>query len=441
VIQSRPAAKAVFSWFPYVILMIVITILMGIPAILHGTSEWSICFVKAAHRLRVGESIYGTDGYVYLPYVYPPFSAFLALPFSFIPPPWSRFIWYLICVVCLCVMTKLSWDLSGGKTAAESAKSPARENAVFLLGCAVAIRFAFNAISHLQTDLLLDALLLLGLLALVQSRFALAGSYWGLSAAFKGPPLLLVLYLLWRRKFVAAFLMVAVTVGVNLLPNLVSAPSGGGLWLTQWVRSYAKPFGRDDTPGNWYNDIKNNQSIAGAVNRWVGTIPVHTSSKINAVPRHDGPSVLIMKILTMAGDLIVFLLLIVALFARDAARGSVSHSFVSRQVLECAMFFMLTLLLSPMASRTHFGIMILPAFCVARDAIYSRDRFSWALLLVALICSLVSINILRDKSFVEMTFWLGAPMFCALSLFVGCGYLILRPRITKTSQGMVPIPA
>src|SRR5207248_10473268 len=95
--------------------------------------------------------------------------------------PWSRFIWYLICVVCLCVMTKLSWDLSGGKTAAESAKSPTRENAVFLLGCAVAIRFAFNAISHLQTDLLLDALLLLGLLALVQSRFALAGSYWGLS--------------------------------------------------------------------------------------------------------------------------------------------------------------------------------------------------------------------------------------------------------------------
>src|SRR5205823_6959599 len=136
-----------------------------------------------------------------------------------------------------------------------SAKSPTRENAVFLLGCAVAIRFAFNAISHLQTDLLLDALLLLGLLALVQSRFALAGSYWGLSAAFKGPPLLLVLYLLWRRKFVAAFLMVAVTVGVNLLPNLVSAPSGGGLWLTEWVRSYAKPFGRDDTPGHWYNDI------------------------------------------------------------------------------------------------------------------------------------------------------------------------------------------
>ena len=133
--------------------------------------------------------------------------------------------------------------------------------------------------------------------------------------------------------------------------------------------------------------------------------------------------------------------LIVALFARGVARGSVPHSFVSREVLECSMFFMLTLLLSPMASRTHFGIMVLPAFCVARDAIYSRDRFSWALLLVSLICSLVSINILRDKSFVEMTFWLGAAMFCALSLFVGCGYLILRPRITKTSQGMVPISA
>jgi hypothetical protein len=413
--KSRPT----FSWLPYVLVMIPIAIGMSWPAWRRSTVEWTTVFVEAARRLLKAENIFWANRYVY-----PPFSAWAAIPFTWLSDKASRLAFYLLSLACLCLMTRLAWDLSGGRTDRSSSKSAKAEHATFLLACAIAIKFALNALSHLQTDLVVDALLMLGLLALTQLRFIVAGICWGLSAAFKGPPLLMVVYLLWRKKFGAAIVMLAVAIGVNLLPNLVSTPAGGGLWLTQWINSYAKPFGRNDTPGNWYNNIRNNQSIAGAVNRWIATTPTKDRAGVKATPRKPPPSPLMLKGVTMGANLAVFAFTLAALLI--GSRKTAPPHGIARQVLECSMFFMLTLLLSPMTSRTHFGILILPAFCLCRDAIYSGDKFSWSLVILALIFSLSSFNIGSDKTFVEMSFWLGSVMFCALFFLIGCGHLILR---------------
>jgi Glycosyltransferase family 87 len=422
--KSRPA----FSWLPYVLVMIPIAIGMGTPAWRRSSIEWTTVFVEAARRLLKADNVFWANGYVY-----PPFSALAAVPFTWLSDKASQLAFYLISLACLCLMTRLAWDLSGARTDRSSSKSAKAEHATFLLACAIAIKFAFNALSHLQTDLIVDALLMLGLLALTQLRFVVAGTCWGLSAAFKGPPLLMVVYLLWRKKFGAAIVMLAVAIGVNLLPNLVSRPPGGGLWLTQWINSYAKPFGKDDMPGNWYNNIINNQSIAGAVNRWLATTPTKSKARVDATPRKAGvdatplkpaPSPLMLKGVTMGANLAVFAFTLATLFT-GSGKSKPAHG-IARQVLECSMFFILTLLLSPMTSRTHFGILILPAFCLCRDAIYSGDKFSWTLVMLALVFSVSSFNIASDKTFVEMSFWLGSVMFCAVFLLIGCGHLILR---------------
>jgi hypothetical protein len=419
--KSRPA----FSWLPYVLVMIPIAIGMGTSAWRRSSVEWTTVLVEAARRLLKAGSVFGaTTNAKINGYVYPPFSALAVVPFTWLSDKASQLVFYLMSLTCLCLMTRLAWDLSGGRTDRSSSKSAKGEHATFLLACAIAIKFAFNALSHLQTDLVVDALLMLGLLALTQVRFIVAGLCWGLSAAFKGPPLLMVVYLLWRKKFGAAIVMLAVAIGVNLLPNLVSTPPGGGLWLTQWIRSYAKPFGKGDIPGTWYNSVENNQSIAGAVNRWLATTPTKSKAGVDAVPREPAPSPLMLKGVTMAANLAVFAFALAALFI-GSGKSAPAHG-IPRQVLECSMFFMLTLLLSPMTSRSHFGISILPAFCLCRDAIYSGDKFSWTLLILALVFSISSFNIRDDKTFVEMSFWLGSVMFCAVFLLIGCGHLILR---------------
>lgn len=413
--KSRPA----FSWLPYVLAMIPIAVGIGTSAWRRSSVEWTTVFVEAARRLLKADDVFWADGYVY-----PPFSALAAVPFTWLSDKVSQLAFYLISLACLCLMTRLAWDLSGGRTDRSSSKSAKAEHATFLLACAIAIKFAFNALSHLQTDLVVDALLMLGLLALTQLRFIVAGLCWGLSAAFKGPPLLMVVYLLWRKKFGAAIVMLAVAIGVNLLPNLVSTPAGGGLWLTQWIKSYAKPFGKDDIPGTWYNSVENNQSIAGAVYRWLATTPTKSKAGVDAVPRKPAPSPLMLKGVTMAANLFVFAFALVALFI-GSGKSAPAHG-IPRQVLECSMFLMLTLLLSPMTSRSHFGISILPAFCLCRDAIYSGGKFSWTLVILALVFSISSFNIPGNKTFVEMSFWLGSVMFCAIFFLIECGHLILR---------------
>ena len=414
--KSGPA----FSWLPYVLVMIPIAIGMGCSAWQRSAVDWTTVFVEAARRLLKADNVFSADGYVY-----PPFSALAAVPFTWLSDKASQLAFYLISLACLCLMTRLAWDLSGARTDRSSSKSAKAEHATFLLACAIAIKFAFNALSHLQPDLIVDALLMLGLLSLTQLRFVVAGICWGLSAAFKGPPLLMVVYLLWRKKFGAAIVMLAVVIGVNLLPNLVSTPPGGGLWLTQWINSYAKPFGKDDIPGNWYNNnIINNQSIAGAVNRWLATTPTKSKAGVKATPFKPAPSPLMLKGVTMGANLALFAFTLATLFI-GRGKSKPAHG-IAREVLECSMFFMLTLLLSPMTSRSHVGILILPAFCLCRDAIYSGDKFSWTLVILAWVFSISSFNLPGDKTFVEMSFWLGSVMFCAVFFLIGCGYLILR---------------
>ena len=55
-----------------------------------------------------------------------------------------------------------------------------------------------------------------------------------LAAAFKGPPLLFVGYLAFRRRWLAAGATTVVALGANLLPDLIARPAGE-TWFGRWV--------------------------------------------------------------------------------------------------------------------------------------------------------------------------------------------------------------
>jgi hypothetical protein len=126
------------------------------------------------------------------------------------------------------------------------------------------------------------------------------------------------------------------------------------------------------------------------------------------------------------------LLIAAGLAIRPLRRPRDSHT----AGLECALLFILMLLLSPMSHKTHFGILILPGFFVARDTIQNRNALSaWCLL----VC-LISIGLL-DHFFLytplgDLFAWYGNITIGAIALGIACEAQLLRNRrVELMSEG------
>jgi hypothetical protein len=416
---------------PYVVFFSVLGVAMSGAAWHRKASEWVLVFLPASRRLLRGEDFY-------LPkdlFVYPPFTALVGLPFALLGDRLGSCAWYVVNYACLVAIIGIAWRLSGGHRRPSIRREdaiPVAEHVVFFIGCAVAIRYLLNAISHTQTDLVIGAALMAGCLAATRRQFARAAVWWGLGAAFKGPPLLFAAYLAWRRRWLAAAGVVAVFVGVNLLPNLVSHSPTGGLWLTRWTAHYAKPMGKDGVPGAWYNTPVNNQSLSGAVNRWLTSTPGLGPNGAIMRPRAGAPGPAALRTTTLLVDAAFAAITAWAMWRGRRSRAGGAAAAVAGDdarttVLECATVLCLMLLLSPMSSRSHFGVLILPAFLLARAAVYDRDRTAAAFLVVPLATTLLAVNIGINRGVEDVGLWFGTVMLSTISLMLGCVHLLVHP--------------
>ena len=161
---------------PYVVLALVVFAAIAYPLITRKYSEWNEVFVRAAKHLRAGDGIYHFgEGYVY-----PPFMAFLATPFSYLSRHASLIIWYLINVAATFVLCRYAWRLAIGSTASCVETTKARW--IWLLGLACGIRYVFDGLSHQQTDIVIAALLMFACWSLFRSHSWIAAICFGLAA-------------------------------------------------------------------------------------------------------------------------------------------------------------------------------------------------------------------------------------------------------------------
>src|SRR5260370_10948913 len=94
---------------PYTVLLAVVLTALAVPFCLRSATDWDGVYLAAARRLTAGESIF-QDGYLY-----PPVSAWLAVPFSKLPHVPGRLAWYALNVAALLVVLAGSWRLSRGR--------------------------------------------------------------------------------------------------------------------------------------------------------------------------------------------------------------------------------------------------------------------------------------------------------------------------------------
>lgn len=369
---------------------------LGIAFMTKKFSEWDICFLPTAQHLVAGEDIYvQSHGYVY-----PPFQSIFAVPVLPLPHLLQRLAWFITNAVCLWLALRSAWRFAGGPDFATMSQ---REHLACGLGLFIGMTYFLNSLMHHQTDIVLAALVFAGCERIQEGRGIKAASLFGLAAAMKCTPILFAPYLLVRGRIFAALWLVVIAVGVNLLPDTIHSPKDASSWLMKWYSTYLAPMASaEHRPGVWASDIIFNQSIIGAVNRWSMTEwSTNGGFRTHLIVPLLSPKA--MKAIVLAAALVLGGISMILMFRkRDMA-------------CDCSIVICGMLLFSPMSSPAHFGVLILPAFLLAR----SPSRLARSCLAVMFLAALASNKDLLGATLYSLGLWHGTVMLAALAALLG----------------------
>ncbi len=130
----------------------------------------------------------------------------------------------------------------------------------------------------------------------------------------------------------------------------------------------------------------------------------------------------------------VVCLLVAAVMRPGRPRPWNDPAMPTRASLEFGLVMLLILLISPMSSRSLFCMMLLPAFCIARAAVYRRDWIAWTSIILAGLASFLSLNLWFAPTFSHETLWVGFSTINTMMLFLGCVWLL------GSNQQLAPAP-
>jgi hypothetical protein len=392
--------------------------LLAAPVFTRATGDWEAVYLAAAKNLRSGADLLdGGTGYVY-----PPFGALVAVPFTFLPRGAGLAAWVLVNVIAVAVMLVGAWRLVGGRGLPGQRGTGRVDHAAFWLGGLCAAGFLLDAAANWQTDLVIGALLVGGGVLLAQGRGLSAGVAFGVAAAFKCTPLLFAPYLLWKRCYLGGVAVVVVAVGLNLLPDLAYPPVDGKPRVVVWKDRFLAPMAdRERDPGVWASAVGYNHSLAGVNLRWLAFDRVEVNRQSVAVPRADRISAADLKALNFALAGVLGLVSLVALWRRPSkiAPGPVFAA-------ELGVVFALMLLLSPMSSKPHFGILLLPQLALVRAGWLHRDRLLLALAALVGVAGLCTGKDITGRAAYEFLLWNGLVFWMTVALFLGCCHARFR---------------
>ncbi|HEV3005353.1 MAG TPA: glycosyltransferase family 87 protein, partial [Pirellulales bacterium] len=406
-------------------------------------SEWQTCYVRAGERMLAGEVIHRLEPSAY---AYPPLMAMCAVPFSCLSPRWSLAVWYAINGAAMLVVLHSAWRLAGSPALSGSHGRPA---ALFGLAALLSFRFLAAPLENQQFDVVIAALLLVGCRRLSHGRELSAALWLGAAAAMKCTPLLFAPYLAWRGRIQAACLLVLVAVALNRLPDYVFrqgrgvverrhdiAQPLGGTYLGDWMATFLSKVGRD-APGAWESDLLLNQSLSGLVNRLVQAgFPLSTAHLPSAQAELAPASVRAIRLLVYGLSLVLVGATAFRLGPPGRLPRTVDPSTPRPQSwhderigVEAAMLFCLMLLLSPMSSKSHYVVLVLPILFYAR-AVVERPRgvFRWLLVPLVVLGPLTSKG-LTGKLVGDLTLCWGFPTQFSLVLLVVMWALASSTRI------------
>lgn len=375
-------------------------------------SEFNVCYLRAATRMQAQQAIHRDEP---VAYAYPPAMAMLVMPLAKLPASIALGVWYLINVIAVSTVAAGSWQLIGGSSIL---RLEGRWLAVFWLAVLLSFRFVSAPLENQQFDAVIAALVVAGCLCLRGER-PLAGALWlGAAAAMKCTPLLFAPYLVWRGRLKAACLMTLVAVALNRAPDFVWPQASGQSYLGDWCGMYLAKVGRA-APGVWDSDLVLNQSLSGLVNRFAQAgLPLSIDRLPSGTAALAPQTVAAIRWLTY-GVSLTLLALTAWRFGRPGASRS-PHDICA----EAAAIVCLMLLLSPMSSKAHYVVLVLPCMLFARALIERRHAGLRLLLPLLLITGPLTSKGLTGKTLGDLTLAWGFPTWFALALLAATWLLL-----------------
>lgn len=406
-------------------------------ALKKGTSELPV-YTTAASRMLAGEDIYRPDEDK--PFTYPPFFAIPFMPLARLPESLARALWYLINVATLFgILLVLARSMRPQIRAARRQSRGPPAWVFWLVVAFLASRHIAAVFSNQSHDLLVLATLVLCAAAAARKHDAQAGAWAGVGAACKATPLLLAPVFAWQRRFFASLSCVAAAVGLVLLPDLVTPQATGQLWIVSWFETFVskiEPGQAAEAEGAWARWNILNQNLSGTI--WRLSRAPGMESPAHFDVSLWNPSAEALKWATYAAQ---FFVLAVVFFA---CRGSLtrqlaSHELAFRRLGEVGLVACAMLLLSPMSSKSHFCVLLLPiAFCVADLFYRRRDLVLVALLIVAALTGTLSTKGIWGARLGNEILARGSVTACTFALLLATAHILWhrrahQVRITPTS--------
>jgi hypothetical protein len=271
-------------------------------------------------------------------FTYPPFFAFLMLPFAAMPMWLRDLVWYGVTLAATVGAFKSSEVITGKALATPLDRAELSWLRFFTL--LLSAKLILAVFENQAYDALVVVAVLVGLAGLSGERPIIAGAGLALAAALKATPLIFLPYLLWKRYFAAAAAFVLFYATASLLPDILFTPAGAAGYFSTWLREVAGPsLGLDPTNAPfvfWHGANVLNHSLHGAV-----------ALNIDEASQRDA-----FETMLAAADG-CFIAVVGALVARSPRRPE-------SIAIDGSLLLIAMLMLSPMTSRSHYAALLLP---------------------------------------------------------------------------------
>lgn len=346
---------------------------------------------------------------------YPPAFAFLMAPFAAMPMGLRIVVWYLISIAatigCFWVSEKLVLKLLPGRW------SQIELAWLRIVTVIVSLKFVLAVFEYQAYDTLAAFIIFLGLWAVLRNRTFVSGVLLALAAAIKATPLVFLPYLVVKRRYIAAVIFVAVFVGLWALPDIYHALKGAYPHYTEsWIKQIVSPaLAHEQTDATfwktWMGANILNHSFRGTVARMV----VGTAAEAHGQ-------------LVLYSLCAVYVAVIGLLLLRSARRdGFVA---VDGSILVIAM-----MMLSPMTSRYHYILLVLPYMTVIGLAIRDRSLRMPAIvtMAIAFVMGTATSNDLAGHFLTEWSYQHNFLVISALVLQAFLAFVIVRGDVRQTA--------
>lgn len=404
-----------------------------------GTSELPV-YVTGAERMAAGAEIYRTTDHK--PFTYPPFFAVPFVPWTWLPAAAHRWVWYGTNVLVLVGIAVVLHRAARRAVAEARGGVPPSLVGVWVVTAMVAARHVSAVFENQSHDLLILGLLVLAAHAWSRRQSPWAGAWIGLGAACKATPLLGIVPLALQFRFTALTLVALSLCAATFLPDLVLPRTDGGSWVFAWYETFLSGLEAGGTAegGNaWFPHSFLNQSLSGAFTRLFVPFEGQNDFYVDSLVVDLGSG---RKVATLGAQLAI--LGLIAWSCWRGRPGAAEPGPPLRALGEFAMVGCGMVLLSPMSSKSHFCVLLLPAlFCAVHWFWFGRDKVVAALLALAFVLGTLTVKGLVGRSLGNVFLAYGSVTWTTVALMLATAHVLHwgRSPATGSSTGSATPPA